>query len=50
MRTSKCSGGAAHGFEVKTEAGTVKYDTGPSFFSGLTDPDGLNPLAPILKV
>lgn len=37
-------GGVAHGFEVKNKAGTFHFDTGPSFFCGLSQEQSLNPL------
>lgn len=37
-------GGVAHGFDAKTKHGTFHFDTGPSFFCGLTTPRSLNPL------
>lgn len=37
-------GGAAHGFEVRNAAGTFSFDTGPSFFCGLSSAPSLNPL------
>lgn len=37
-------GGVAHGFDVKTSAGNFHFDTGPSFFCGLTQSKSLNPL------
>lgn len=37
-------GGVAHGFEVQNEAGTFHFDTGPSFFCGLSTPRSLNPV------
>ena len=43
-------GGAAHGFSRKTDAGEFRFDTGPSFFAGLTTINALNPLAAILEL
>ncbi len=43
-------GGAAHGFSRKTERGEFKFDTGPSFFAGLTKKNALNPLASVLRL
>ena len=43
-------GGAAHGFSRKHERGEFKFDTGPSFFAGLTKPNALNPLAAVLRL
>ncbi len=39
-------GGAAHGFERQG----FKFDSGPSFFSGLSDPYSRNPLRQVLDV
>lgn len=39
-------GGAAHGFERRG----YKFDSGPSFFSGLSDPRSRNPLRQVLDV
>ena len=39
-------GGAAHGFERQG----FKFDSGPSFFSGLSDPISRNPLKQVLDV
>jgi len=56
------TGGAAHGFtrHVKTKKNDdddddddeleFVFDTGPSFFAGLTTPNALNPLASVLNV
>ena len=51
------TGGAAHGFtrRVKTKTKDENelefvFDTGPSFFAGLTTPNALNPLASVLNV
>lgn len=47
-------GGAAHGFDVKSKpsdgGGVFSFDTGPSFFSGLSSEDGarINPLKSVL--
>lgn len=38
------AGGVAHGFEAKSSAGTFKFDTGPSFFCGLSTEGSLNPV------
>jgi phytoene dehydrogenase-like protein len=43
-------GGAAHGFARKTARGEFKFDTGPSFFAGLTKPNALNPLASVFRL
>ena len=43
-------GGAAHGFSRKTAQGEFRFDTGPSFFAGLTTPNALNPLATVLEL
>ena len=46
-------GGAAHGYSVKRPEGTYKFDTGPSFFSGLNSnypAKSSNPLRTILDV
>ena len=43
-------GGAAHGFARSTEHGEFRFDTGPSFFAGLTTINALNPLAAILEL
>ena len=43
-------GGAAHGFSRKTARGEFKFDTGPSFFAGLTKPNALNPLASVFRL
>jgi len=44
-------GGAAHGFERKDKDGNVyKFETGPSFFAGLSETGGLNPLPGMLGV
>ena len=43
-------GGAAHGFQRKTNVGEFSFDTGPSFFAGLTTPNALNPLAAVLEL
>jgi phytoene dehydrogenase-like protein len=43
-------GGAAHGFARKTERGEFRFDTGPSFFAGLTKPNALNPLASVFRL
>ena len=40
----------ARGFSTKTEHGVFKFDTGPSFFAGLSTPNALNPLAAILTL
>lgn len=37
-------GGTAHGFSVKSKVGTFHFDTGPSFFCGLTSNPSLNPV------
>lgn len=37
-------GGVAHGFEEKSKAGTFKFDTGPSFFCGLSTKQSLCPV------
>lgn len=37
-------GGTAHGFQVKSGAGTFHFDTGPSFFCGLSTTASLNPV------
>lgn len=37
-------GGTAHGFSVKSKIGTFTFDTGPSFFCGLTSNPSLNPV------
>jgi len=39
-------GGAAHGFEK----GGYRFESGPSFFAGLTKVEGLNPLAAALAL
>lgn len=45
------AGGAAHGFShTDAEHGTFCFDTGPSFYAGLSSPGGLNPLAGVLAV
>eukprot|EP00434_Breviolum_minutum_P023689 symbB.v1.2.020895.t1/scaffold1782.1/size101530/1 len=48
------AGGAAHGFSCKLpkEGGDFFFDTGPSFFSGLSDPDGarINPLKAVFDL
>lgn len=38
------AGGVAHGFEVVSDAGTFKFDTGPSFFCGLSTAGSLCPV------
>ena len=43
-------GGATHGFQRKTSVGEFNFDTGPSFFAGLTTPNALNPLAAVLEL
>eukprot|EP00913_Durusdinium_trenchii_P020397 g19161.t1 len=47
-------GGAAHGFQRKLpkDGGEFSFDTGPSFFSGLSDPKGarINPLKAVLDL
>ena len=46
-------GGAAHGYSIKRPEGTYKFDTGPSFFSGLNSnypAKSSNPLRTILDV
>jgi phytoene dehydrogenase-like protein len=42
------AGGVAHGFEVKNKAGTFHFDTGPSFFCGLSTRGSLNPVKMVL--
>lgn len=37
-------GGVAHGFEERSKAGTFKFDTGPSFFCGLSAKHSLCPV------
>lgn len=48
------AGGAAHGFRCKLPkaGGEFFFDTGPSFFSGLSDPDGgrINPLKAVFDL
>ena len=46
LESHTAPGGAAHGFQRKAKAGSFHFDTGPSFFSGLSDEKGarLNPL------
>jgi phytoene dehydrogenase-like protein len=41
-------GGVAHGFDVKNEAGKFHFDTGPSFFCGLSTEGSLNPVKMVL--
>ena len=50
MESHYAVGGAAHGFSRKTERGEFKFDTGPSFFAGLTKKNALNPLASVLRL
>ena len=50
LESHYATGGAAHGFSRKTEHGEFKFDTGPSFFAGLTTPNALNPLAAVLQL
>ena len=57
------TGGAAHGFTRRVKTNDANddddddddelefvFDTGPSFFAGLTTPNALNPLASVLNV
>ncbi|CAJ1356774.1 unnamed protein product [Effrenium voratum] len=47
------AGGAAHGFKRRVpKLGTFRFDTGPSFFSGLSAPEGarINPLKAVLDL
>lgn len=37
-------GGVAHGFKARSKAGTFKFDTGPSFFCGLSTNESLCPV------
>jgi phytoene dehydrogenase-like protein len=41
-------GGVAHGFDVKNGAGKFYFDTGPSFFCGLSTEGSLNPVKMVL--
>ena len=50
MESHYAVGGAAHGFARKTARGEFKFDTGPSFFAGLTKPNALNPLASVFRL
>lgn len=44
-------GGCMHGFKREISGvGEFSFDTGPSFFAGLTEANALNPLASLLKV
>lgn len=44
LESHYAAGGVAHGFEEKTSAGTFKFDTGPSFFCGLSTKGSLCPV------
>lgn len=44
LESHYAAGGAAHGFTVRNGAGDFKFDTGPSFFCGLSTKGSLNPL------
>eukprot|EP00230_Micromonas_polaris_P011295 CAMPEP_0197124096 /NCGR_PEP_ID=MMETSP1390-20130617/7432_1 /TAXON_ID=38833 /ORGANISM="Micromonas sp., Strain CCMP2099" /LENGTH=573 /DNA_ID=CAMNT_0042566203 /DNA_START=26 /DNA_END=1747 /DNA_ORIENTATION=+ len=50
LESHYATGGAAHGFQKKTDVGEFRFDTGPSFFAGLTTINALNPLASILTL
>ena len=50
LESHYATGGAAHGFARKTAVGEFRFDTGPSFFAGLTTPNALNPLAAVLTL
>jgi phytoene dehydrogenase-like protein len=50
LESHYATGGAAHGFQRKTDAGEFRFDTGPSFFAGLTTINALNPLAALLEL
>lgn len=44
LESHYAAGGVAHGFEAKSDAGTFKFDTGPSFFCGLSTERSLCPV------
>jgi phytoene dehydrogenase-like protein len=48
LESHYAAGGVAHGFDVKNEAGTFHFDTGPSFFCGLSKKGSLNPVKMVL--
>ena len=50
LESHYATGGAAHGFQRETDAGEFRFDTGPSFFAGLTTINALNPLAALLEL
>ena len=50
LESHYATGGAAHGFQRKTDVGEFRFDTGPSFFAGLTTINALNPLAALLEL
>ena len=50
LESHYATGGAAHGFQRETDVGEFRFDTGPSFFAGLTTINALNPLAALLEL
>ncbi|CDF37024.1 unnamed protein product [Chondrus crispus] len=44
LESHYAAGGVAHGFQAKTTAGVFHFDTGPSFFCGLSTPGSLCPV------
>lgn len=44
LESHYAAGGVAHGFDCENDAGVFRFDTGPSFYCGLSTTGSLNPV------